>query len=110
EFANSYILSKMKFKHAGLRGFKQGWRFVASTIVGEGLDTFIVMIIGFYGAIPLSSLFTTMVTLYVVKVLYEIIALPFSTRFANWVKRVEGVDVIDMPETTKYNPFTGITS
>ncbi len=110
EFANSYILSRMKYKQGGLHGLKQSWRFVASTIVGEGVDTFIVMIIGFYGAIPLSALFTTMLTLYVVKVLYEIIALPFSTRFANWVKKVEGVDVIDTPETTKYSPFKSITS
>mgnify|MGYP001579847594 CR=1 FL=1 len=110
EFANSYILSKMKFKQGGLRGIKQGWRFVASTMVGEGVDSFIIMIIAFYGVIPLSALFTTMATLYVVKVVYEIIALPFSTRLANWVKRVEGIDVIDTPETTNYSPFKSITS
>ena len=42
---------------------------------------------------------------YVFKVVYEVIATPFSTRFANWLKKVEGVDKLDTPEMTNYSPL-----
>lgn len=105
EFANSWILSRMKYAAHGERGLKQGWRFVASTIVGEAVDTGVVMTIAFAGVMGTYDFFKTVLILYVVKVLYEIIALPFSTRFANWVKKMEGVDKIDAPDKTNYNPF-----
>ena len=106
EFANSFVLSKMKYWHQGARGRKLSWRFVASTLVGEAVDSTIFIIAAFGGVIPWSNLFKTMVTLYVVKVLYEIVILPVHTRIANWVKGIEHVDRIDTPETTDYNPFT----
>src|SRR5437667_4095156 len=43
EFANSVILSKMKYWAKGERGWRQAWRFVASTIVGEGVDSVVFM-------------------------------------------------------------------
>lgn len=106
EMANSIVLSKMKYWEKGERGLKQGWRFVASTIVGEGVDSFVFITVSFLGTIPARNLIATMLTLYVVKVIYEVIALPVSTRFANWVKHIEGIDVIDEPDKTNYNPFT----
>lgn len=105
EFANSLVLSKMKYSQDGKRGFKQGWRFVASTIVGEGFDSFVFMSVGFAGVIATPDLIKTILTIWGVKVLYEVIALPISMPFANWVKKIEGIDEIDKPETTSYNPF-----
>lgn len=106
EFANSYILSKMKYSQNGMTGTKQGLRYVMSTIVGEGLDSFLFMLVAFYGIMDNSALFTTIFTIWGVKVLYEILALPMSISFSNWVKKVEGIDAIDNPEQTNYNPFT----
>lgn len=105
EFANSLILSKMKFKQDGKKGTQQAIRFVASTIVGEGFDSLLFMTIAFFGVMETGNLITTILTIWGVKVLYEIIALPFSIRFANWVKKIEGIDSIDRPEETSYNPF-----
>jgi uncharacterized integral membrane protein (TIGR00697 family) len=105
EMANSVIISRMKYAANGRRGLAQGWRFVASTIVGEAVDSVVFMMIAFWGRIPTSDLLHTLLTLYVVKVGYEIVALPFSTRLSNWLKRVEGVDHIDTPATTSYSPF-----
>lgn len=105
EFCNSWVLSKMKYWAAGRRGLSQAWRFVASTIVGEAVDSIVVLTIGFSGVLTLEQMIQVGGSLYVFKVLYEIIATPLSTRFANWVKRVEGVDQVDTPETTNYNPF-----
>jgi queuosine precursor transporter len=105
EFANSVILSKMKYGQNGQRGFSQAARFVASTIVGEGFDSFIFMTVGFVGVLANSDLITTILTIWGIKVLYEIVALPISIPFANWVKRIEGIDVIDDPKKTSYNPI-----
>jgi queuosine precursor transporter len=105
EFANSFVLSKMKYKEEGKRGWKQGWRFVASTAVGEGVDSILVMILAFGGLLATRDLLTTMVTLYLVKVAYEIIALPISIPLSNLIKRVENIDKIDTPQNTNYNPF-----
>ncbi len=64
------------------------------------------MTVGFLGTMANTNLITTILTIWVVKVLYEIVALPISMPISNWVKRVEGVDVIDRPETTNYSPFS----
>lgn len=108
EFCNSWVLSKMKYWARGGRGLKQAWRFIASTIVGEGVDSAVVLAIGFSGVLSFQQMLEVGGSLYLFKVLYEIIATPFSTRFSNWVKRIEGVDQIDSPETTNYNPFTSV--
>lgn len=105
EFANSLVMSKMKYSQHGARGFSQGCRFVASTVVGEAVDTAVFFTLAFYGAMANSDLFSVICTIYIAKVLYEILALPVSTRLANWVKRVEGIDKIDDPHRTDYNPF-----
>jgi len=105
EFCNSVVLSKMKYWADGKRGIKQAWRFIASTIVGEAVDTLIVSTIAFGGVYKVPDLLWLGFSVYVFKVGYEILVTPFSMAFANWVKKVEGVDVIDSPETTIYNPF-----
>lgn len=105
EFANSVVLSKMKYKQDGRRGGAQASRFVWSTVVGEGLDSFVFMTVAFLGVMPTPQLFKIVGTIWVIKVAYEVLALPISMSFTNWVKRIEGVDVIDRPETTSYNPF-----
>lgn len=106
EFANSIVLSKLKYRQSGERGFAQASRFVWSTVVGEGLDSLLFMTVAFLGVMPTGELFTVAATIWGIKVLYEIIALPFSMPMANWVKKIEGIDVIDNPLTTDYNPFS----
>jgi len=109
EFCNSWVLSKMKYRAEGKRGASQAWRFIASTVVGEAVDSVVVLVIGFSGVLSIQQMIQVGGSLYVFKVLYEIIATPLSTRVANWVKRVEGVDQIDTPETTNYNPFASLS-
>ena len=107
EFTNSVILSKMKYHHGGKRGFKQSWRFVVSTIAAEFVDSLVFMSVGFIGVLATGDVVVTILTIWAAKVVYEIVALPFSTRLADYVKRVEGVDTIDHPHHTDYNPFAG---
>ena len=105
EFANSVVLSKLKFLQSGKRGMTQAARFVGSTVVGEAVDSVVFMSVGFLGVLRTRDVLTTIVTIYAFKVLFEIVALPFTVRASNWVKTVEGVDVIDRPKETNYNPF-----
>lgn len=106
EFANSIVLSKLKYKQDGKRGMAQASRFVWSTVVGEGFDSLLFMTVAFLGVMPTVELFKVVLTIWGIKVLYEVIALPLSMNIANWVKKVEGVDVIDAPQSTDYNPFS----
>lgn len=105
EFANSYILSRMKYDQGGKRGFRQASRFVWSTVVGEGLDSLIFTLVAFLGVWPTMEMVKVIMTIWIFKVLYEILTLPVSMRVANWMKRIEGLDVIDDPKKTNYNPF-----
>ena len=105
EFANSFVLSRMKFAQRGRLGISQSWRFLASTLVGEGVDSVVFTSGAFLGTLPGRDLLATMVTIYLVKVAVEVLALPASTRLANWLKRAEGFDQLDDPAATRYNPF-----
>jgi uncharacterized integral membrane protein (TIGR00697 family) len=105
EFANSLVLSKMKFSQDGRKGIRQGWRFVASTIVGEAVDSIVFSAIAFSWVLPFKEVVNISITIWAFKVLYEIVALPLSIPFANWLKKAEGIDQIDQPSLTSYNPF-----
>jgi queuosine precursor transporter len=105
EFANSVVISKMKYSQDSAKGLKQGWRFVASTIVGEAVDSVIFSLIAFSYVLPLNAVVNISISIWIFKVLYEIIALPFSIPFSNWLKKEEGIDELDFPNITNYNPF-----
>lgn len=105
EFCNSFVLSKMKYRAHGKRGFSQAWRFIASTLVGEAVDTIVFFSVALLGTLPATDILQAMMGAYIIKVAIEIIMTPLSTRFSNWVKKVEHVDHIDTPAQTSYNPF-----
>ena len=100
EFSNSYVLAKMKL-------FTKGrflWsRTIGSTIVGEGVDTIIFAIVAFYNIIPNSVMIRTMVSGYLFKVLYEVVATPITYAIVNFLKHRESIDVYDYQ--TNFNPF-----
>jgi uncharacterized integral membrane protein (TIGR00697 family) len=100
EFANSTVLAKMKIWTKG----RYLWtRTIGSTIVGEGLDSIIFILIAFGGQMDSSALITAIWSQWLFKSLYEIIATPLTYYVVNTLKRVEGVDVYDT--TTDLNPF-----
>jgi hypothetical protein len=105
EFCNSVVLSRMKYWAQGKRGLAQAWRFIASTIVGEALDTIVFFTVAFAGVLTWPDITWAMISTYIFKVGIEVVLTPISLPFSNWVKRVEGVDHIDRPQETSYNPF-----
>lgn len=100
EFLNSYVLAKLKVRMQG----RHLWiRTIASTLVGEGVDTAIFMTIAFAGILPTPVLLSAIVSAYVVKVAYEVAATPLTYAIVRALKRAEGVDHYDVG--TNFNPF-----
>ena len=100
EFSNSYVLSKMKIWSSG----KHLWmRTIGSTVVGEGVDSFIFGFIAFGGLFPLSALMTLILSGYFAKVLYEVILTPVTYLIVRKLKQAEGIDVYD--RGINYNPL-----
>jgi len=100
EFANSFVMAKMKIITKG----KMLWaRTIGSTVVGQFVDTVIVMVIGFGGTMSWDLIFNLIWSGYVVKVLYEAAATPVTYLVVNFLKKAEGVDLYDTD--TDFNPF-----
>lgn len=100
EFCNSFILSRMKVWTNG----RHLWaRTIGSTIVGQGVDTAVFVVIAFYGTMPLDILLTTIWSGYLFKVGYEILATPITYSIVGWLKKTEGIDVYD--RGIDYNPL-----
>ena len=100
EFTNSFILAKLKI---ATRGRWLWTRTIGSTLIGEGFDTVIFITIAFWGIIPSSMLLTTILTQWIFKVAYEIIATPFTYLVVGFLKRKEGIDTYDY--RTNFSPI-----
>ena len=99
EFANSLTVAKMKVWTDG----RYLWtRTVGSTVVGQLVDTSIVIFFIFWGQ-PLDVMARLIVSGYLFKVVYEVIATPLTYLVVNFLKREEGVDFFD--RRTNFNPF-----
>jgi uncharacterized integral membrane protein (TIGR00697 family) len=98
EFTNSYVMSRMKVATHG----RFLWsRTISSTVVGEGLDSVIFSTIAFAGTgIDLGN---QIVTIWAIKVAWEVVATPLTYAAVGSLKRHEGVDVYDV--NIRFNPF-----
>lgn len=101
EFANSYTMARLKLVTNG----RMLWtRTIGSTVVGQAVDTILVITLTFGGIYPLGILLNTMLTGYALKVGYEVIATPLTYLIVNWLKRAEQSDAFDRHES--FNPFS----
>jgi uncharacterized integral membrane protein (TIGR00697 family) len=92
EFLNSAVLSKMKIVTNG----KHFWlRAIASTIVGQGADSIVFNFAAFLGVFPVKDVVMIALSGWVLKSLYEVLALPVTYPVVRWVKRIEGIDSFD---------------
>ncbi|MGD0648019.1 MAG: queuosine precursor transporter [Acidobacteriaceae bacterium] len=100
EFANSYTMAKLKLITKG----RWLWtRTVGSTVVGQAVDTTLVIVITFAGTFSAGKLFQIIWQGYLLKVAYEVLATPVTYLVVNWLKRAEHVDTFDTH--TNFNPF-----
>jgi hypothetical protein len=100
EFANSFVLAKMKIATQG----RWLWmRTIGSTLVGQGLDSVVFITLAFAGSIPAKALALAVVTQWLAKSAYEAAATPFTYLVVNYLKRKEGMDAYDYE--TRFNPL-----
>lgn len=100
EFANSFTLAKMKIFTKG----RYLWtRTIGSTVVGQGVDTIVLMIIAFGGQRNAMLIIRLIISAYLFKVVYEALATPLTYWIVGFLKRSEGVDKYDYD--TRFTPF-----
>jgi len=100
EFSNSFILAKMKILTRGRWLFT---RTIGSTLVGEGIDTLIFVLVAFGGIYSLSTITAIIVFNYIFKTGFEIVVTPLTYALVNYLKKQEKADVYDYK--TNFNPF-----
>jgi uncharacterized integral membrane protein (TIGR00697 family) len=99
EFANSFTLARMKIFTRG----KRLWtRTIGSTVVGQAVDTTVVIFFIFYDQ-PLHVIFNLILSGYIFKVVWETLMTPVTYKIVGFLKRSESVDYFDYG--TNFNPF-----
>ena len=100
EFLNAFVLARLK---VATRGRMLWTRTIGSTLVGQGVDSAVFITLAFAGTQPWSLLLVIIRDVWIVKVLYEVIATPITYALVTVLKRVEGVDVYD--RDTRFAPI-----
>jgi len=101
EFVNSFVLAKLKLLTEG----KFLWmRTIGSTFAGEAVDSIIFYPIAFLGTWPTEQVIAVMIGNYILKVLWEVLATPFTYVIVAALKKAEHEDYFD--RDTNFNPFT----
>jgi len=101
EFANSYVLARLK---VATQGRFLALRTITSTLVGQGLDTAIFLLVAFYGIWDNNLLWTVFVSNYIFKVGVEVLLTPVTYGVVGFLKRAENEDYYD--RDTRFNPFS----
>lgn len=102
EFANSFVLAKMKVLTAG----RHLWmRTIGSTVVGQGIDSLIFYPLAFWGLAgwPPEQLWQVVLSQWFFKTAWEAILTPATYAVVGFLKRREGVEVFDTD--TDFSPF-----
>lgn len=100
EFINSITLAKMKVFTQGLY---MPIRFIVSTIIGAAIENSLFYFIAFWGVLEFGLIVEMMTVQYLLKILYEIVILPFSCNLANFLKKREKLDHYDTE--TNFTPL-----
>lgn len=100
EFSNSVVLARMKVATGG----RHLWaRTIGSTLIGQGLDTVVFVLLAFGGTMSTGLLAEIVVSNYLFKCGVEILFTPITYATAGWLKKTEGIDWYD--RGTNFNPF-----
>jgi uncharacterized integral membrane protein (TIGR00697 family) len=101
EFSNSYVLARMK---VWTRGRFLWARTIGSTLVGEGIDSVLfVLVASALGVFPWSMAPSIIVANYIFKVGVEVVFTPVTYRVIAFLKHAEHEDYYDVG--TDFNPF-----
>ncbi len=100
EFLNAFVLAKMKIATEG----RHLWmRTIGSTLVGQLADSLIFITLAFWGAVPPAALGMMIVSQWLAKSAYEVVATPLTYLVVFRLKRTENEDFYDVG--TRFNPL-----
>jgi uncharacterized integral membrane protein (TIGR00697 family) len=92
EFLNSFVLAKLK---VFTRGRFLWMRTIGSTVIGQGVDSIVFITLAFIGTAASGDIPVIVRDVWVIKVVYEVLATPLTYVIVTVCKRVEGIDVFD---------------
>lgn len=94
ELINSYVLARMKIASQG----KNIWqRIIGSSAIGNAVDTTLFSLLAFAGTMSFALLVQLIMTVYVIKMMTEIIVSPLTMRVIAYIKQREGQDSYESP-------------
>ncbi len=97
---NDYVMAKMKVWSNG----RHLWlRTITSTIVGEGVNTFLFYTIALYAVLPNNLLLTSILSGWFLKVAVEVVLTPVTYYVIHKLKKAENEDHYD--RDTDFNPL-----
>lgn len=100
ELSNSFTLARLKVWTNG----KRLWvRTIGSTVIGQGLDSAVFITIAFVGILSNADLLELIITQWVIKVIYEVVATPATYMVVKKLKESEGPDHFD--DSISLNPL-----
>ncbi len=101
DISNNYVLAKLKVLTNG----RFLWlRIIASTVVGQFLNTAVFYVIALGGVMSGNVLFKGIIAGWIMKTMVETLLTPVTYLIMNKVKKFEGVDYYD--KDTNFNPFS----
>jgi uncharacterized integral membrane protein (TIGR00697 family) len=101
EFSNSVVLSRVKI---AMKGRFLWVRTIASTLIGEFLDSLVFVLVASIAGVFGWTLFASLLlTNYFLKCFIEVLMTPFTYAVVYALKKAEGVDVYDTG--IRYSPF-----
>lgn len=100
DFANSYLMAKMKLKNKGKSLIK---RILVCSGISVSIDLVCFMILAFFGTMPIFILAKLMCAAFLKKYFCQILLLPVIWYLTDWLKSAEGLEIFDYD--TKFNPF-----
>ena len=92
EPVNSFVVAKLKLK---TKGGYLGIRFIASVLISGIIDSFLFIIIAFYGAVSNKGVLDLILHIWIVKTIVELSLLPLSIKLAKKLKVHEKLDIFD---------------
>ena len=89
---NAKLLSKIKVK---TKGKYLILRAMVSTITGAAIDTIIFVPMVFIGVLEIPTILIMMCSIFIIKVMVEIILMPIIYKIVAFIKKKENMDVYD---------------
>lgn len=99
-FSNAFVLAKVKILTNG----RWLWlRTISSTLVGEGVDSVLFILIAFAGTLPPATIGAGIISNYVFKCGIEAAMTPVTYWIVRTLKKAENIEIFD--RDTNFNPF-----